>query len=228
MVGTVEQGKSISRNPTKGSSQNAQFQKWNRTPHDSKSRSWTWEAPPASFLVASVTTPDWFTLKQHSSVRNRHNSPSSAMIRSRPHLFFKATEAKEFIWFCKVTTVLEISLRLPAKSWENKGERAGPPTPTPILAAVLHPTKSGVTCMVLLTQMKVIRGSGRDWLSGTTFTFRIRKVRVQAPVQLAGGRDEWGTHRGGRPHLSSVRSQELSEHLSWVRPKTGLDCWAQN
>ena len=84
----------------------------------------------------SLTIPIWFTLKQKSLFKKRQRPPFSAVSKSSPLLFYKATLARESVRSCKATKDLAALSMLSVKSlnsvWQEVVDETIPPIPIPI------------------------------------------------------------------------------------------------
>ena len=65
-------------------------------------------------------------------------------------------------------------------------DEAIPRIPKPIPAVIPRPTSRGINWMALFDHVYAARGTVRVWLLGIIFIQRVRKAKVQIPIQLTG------------------------------------------
>ena len=103
----------------------------------------------------SLTIPIWFTLKQKSLFKKRQRPPFSAVSKSSPLLFYKATLARESVRSCKATKDLAALSMLSVKSlnsvWQEVVDETIPPIPIPIPGVISRPTCKVMNWVALLT-----------------------------------------------------------------------------
>ena len=115
---------------------------------------------------------------EHSSPRKMQVPPFSEVRRSRVHLFWRVTAAREFIWLCKVTRE-SATCSMPSFSswdslWYSPTDEPMPPLPVPIPVSIPAPIRMGSSTAHLARNLGL--KAVRSWSSVYTDISGVRRM----------------------------------------------------
>lgn len=145
------------RDPFSGRSQDAQLQLLLWELQEAPSSYLLFVICPLLYWIISLTPPDLYTQRQHSSLKKRQ----MAVSRSSPPSVLYITVARE-----SVSSGIHLD-----NCWLKVTYEAIPPIP----AIIPNPINNGMNWMSLFGQMCAIRGKAKVWLLGGMSISRVRK-----------------------------------------------------